>query len=109
MLSPITRIRFDDFTELIPAFAVVALMSFTYNVGIGITAGCVLYPLCKLVSGRVGEIKPGLWVLGGLSLLFFVFYTYSLSYHTIVRLHICMSLVWVCRLNLSASRIRWVL
>jgi len=76
MLSPITRIRFDDFTELIPAFAVVALMSFTYNVGIGITAGFVLYPFCKLVSGRVGEIKPGLWVLAGLSLLFFVFYPY---------------------------------
>ena len=76
MLSPITRIRFDDFTELIPAFAVVALMSFTYNVGIGITAGFVLYPFCKLVSGRAGEIKPGLWVLAGLSLLFFVFYPY---------------------------------
>jgi adenine/guanine/hypoxanthine permease len=57
MLSPITRIRFDDFTELIPAFAVVALMSFTYNVGIGIAAGFVLYPFCKLVSGRVREIK----------------------------------------------------
>jgi AGZA family xanthine/uracil permease-like MFS transporter len=76
MLSPITRIRFDDFTELIPAFAVVALMSFTYNVGIGITAGFVLYPFCKLVSGRVSEIKPGLWVLAGLSLLFFVFFPY---------------------------------
>ncbi|HKW66636.1 MAG TPA: NCS2 family permease, partial [Terriglobales bacterium] len=33
MLAPITKIRFDDFTELIPAFAVVALMSFTYNIG----------------------------------------------------------------------------
>jgi len=52
------------------------LMSFTYNVGIGITAGFVLYPFCKLVSGRAGEIKPGLWVLAGLSLLFFVFYPY---------------------------------
>jgi adenine/guanine/hypoxanthine permease len=73
MLSPITRIRFDDFTELILAFAVVALMSFTYNVGIGITAGFVLYPFCKLVSGRVGEMKAGLWVLAGLSLLFLCF------------------------------------
>jgi len=77
MLAPITRIRFDDYTELIPAFAVVALMSFSYNIGIGITAGFVLYPLGKLVSGRVGEVKSGLWVLAGLSLLFFVFYPYS--------------------------------
>jgi AGZA family xanthine/uracil permease-like MFS transporter len=76
MLEPITRIRFDDFTELIPAFGVVALISFTYNVGVGITAGFVLYPFCKVVAGRVREIKPGLWVLAGLSLLFFIFYPY---------------------------------
>ena len=53
MLSPVTKIPFDDFTELIPSFAVVALMSFTYNIGIGITAGFVLYPLCKLASGKL--------------------------------------------------------
>ena len=77
MLAPITKIRFDDFTELIPAFAVVALMSFTYNIGVGITAGFVLYPFCKLVAGRYREVKAGLWVLAGLSLLFFVFYPYT--------------------------------
>jgi len=76
MLEPITKIAFGDFTELIPAFAVVALMSFTYNIGIGITAGFVLYPFCKLVAGRWREVKPGLWVLAGLSLLFFIFYPY---------------------------------
>jgi adenine/guanine/hypoxanthine permease len=76
MLEPIRQISFKDFTELIPAFAVVALMSFTYNIGIGITAGFVLYPFCKLAAGRWREIKPGLWVLAGLSLLFFIFYPY---------------------------------
>jgi adenine/guanine/hypoxanthine permease len=77
MLEPIHRIRFDDFTELIPAFAVVALMSFTYNIGVGITAGFVLYPFCKLVAGRLREVRPGLWVLALLSLLFFIFYPYT--------------------------------
>ena len=77
MLTPITRIPFDDLTELVPAFGVIALMAFTYNVGIGMTAGFVLYPFCKLISGRVREVRPALWVLMGLSLLFFVFYPYS--------------------------------
>jgi AGZA family xanthine/uracil permease-like MFS transporter len=77
MLAPITRINFDDFTESIPAFATVILMSFTFNIAIGITAGFVLYPICKLVSGRARELKPGLLVLSVLSLLFFVFYPYS--------------------------------
>ncbi len=77
MLAPITKIKFDDYTELIPAFAVVVLMSFTYNIGIGITGGFILYPFFKLVSGRHREIRPGLWVLGLLSLLFFIFYPYT--------------------------------
>jgi AGZA family xanthine/uracil permease-like MFS transporter len=76
MLSPITRINFNDFTELIPAFATVTLMSFTYNIGVGMTAGFVAYPFCKIVGGRVKEIRGGMWVLSGLSLLFYIFYPY---------------------------------
>lgn len=76
MLSPILKIDFGDYTELIPAFAVVALMSFSYNIGVGITAGFVLYPFCKVVAGRWREVRSGLWVLSGLSLLFFIFYPY---------------------------------
>ncbi|MGH9803697.1 MAG: NCS2 family permease, partial [Candidatus Acidiferrales bacterium] len=63
MVEPITRIDFKDYTELIPAFAVIVLMSFTYNIGIGITAGFVLYPFAKLVAGRAAEVRSGLWVL----------------------------------------------
>ena len=77
MLAAVSRIDFSDYTESIPAFAVVTLMCFTFNIAIGITAGFVLYPLCKLAGGRIGDVKPGLWLLTGLSLLFFVFYPYG--------------------------------
>ena len=77
MLSPITRIDFTDLTESIPAFAVVSLMAFTFNIAIGICAGFVLYLICKLVSGKYEQLKPGLWVLAALSLMFFVVYPYS--------------------------------
>ncbi len=77
MLSAISRIDFTDYSESIPAFAVVVLMAFTFNIAIGVSAGFVLYPICKLVAGQFDELKPGLWVLTGLSLLFFVFYPYS--------------------------------
>lgn len=76
MLSPITRLRFEDLTESIPVFLVITLMSFTYNIGIGMTAGFVSYLLFKVLDGRWSEVKPGLWILAGLSLLFFLFYHY---------------------------------
>jgi AGZA family xanthine/uracil permease-like MFS transporter len=77
MLSPITKIDFADYSESIPAFVVIALMAFTFNIAIGITAGFVLYPICKVVAGKASQLRPGLWALSGLSLLFFVFFPYS--------------------------------
>jgi adenine/guanine/hypoxanthine permease len=76
MIAPIRKIEFDDHTELIPAFAIISLMSFTYNIGAGITAGFVLYPWFKVAAGRGREIRPGLWVMNVLSMLFFMFYPY---------------------------------
>ena len=76
MLSPITKLDYDDLTEAIPSFCIIVLMSFTYNLGIGITGGFVAYPLMKLFAGRVREVAWGMWVLAAMSLLFFIFYPY---------------------------------
>jgi AGZA family xanthine/uracil permease-like MFS transporter len=77
MLEPISRIDFTDYSESIPAFAVVTLMCFTFNIAVGISAGFILYPLCKLVAGKARQVKPALYVLTALSFLFFVFYPYG--------------------------------
>jgi AGZA family xanthine/uracil permease-like MFS transporter len=76
MISPIAKLNFADYTELIPAFFIIALMSFTYNIGVGLIAGFVLYPIGKLVTRRHAEVSPGMWILFVLSVLFFVFYRY---------------------------------
>jgi AGZA family xanthine/uracil permease-like MFS transporter len=77
MIQPVTRIDFGDYTELVPAFLTITLMSFTYNIGVGMTAGLIAYPLLKALSGKGGEVPPGLWVLAALSLSFYIFYPYT--------------------------------
>jgi adenine/guanine/hypoxanthine permease len=74
MMAPLGKLNFKDFTEVIPAICVIAGMSFTYNLGIGLTAGFVIYPILKTAAGQCREISGGLWLLGGISLLFFVLY-----------------------------------
>ena len=76
MVSPIARIPFDDYTELVPAFLTIAGMCFTYNIGVGMTAGLVIYPLLKALAGRRREVPAGLWILGAMSLSYYVFYPY---------------------------------
>ena len=46
----------------------------------GVSAGIdmALYLVVRLAGeGRARQVKPGLWALAGLSLLFFVFYPYA--------------------------------
>lgn len=76
MISPITRIDFHDYTELIPAFLTIVLMIFTFNIGVGMTAGLLSYPLLKTAVGRYKEVSAGMWVFAALSLLFYIFYPY---------------------------------
>jgi AGZA family xanthine/uracil permease-like MFS transporter len=76
MIAPVTKIDVNDPTELIPAFLTISLISFTYNIGVGMTAGIISYPLLKVFGGRGREVPAGLWVLAVLSLSFYLFYPY---------------------------------
>lgn len=73
MLESIRRIDFDDLTELVPAFATIVMMVFTYNIANGLTAGLVLYPIMKLLAGRPREIGGGSIVLAALCVIYYVF------------------------------------
>ncbi len=73
MLGSVTKIDFNDLTELVPAFATIVMMVFTYNIANGLTAGLVLYPLFKLFSGRIKELTWGSVVLGLLCSIYYIF------------------------------------
>ncbi|MBI1939340.1 MAG: NCS2 family permease [Ignavibacteriales bacterium] len=76
MISPVSHLKFDNMAETIPVFVTITLMSFTYNLGIGMTAGFVLYPLTMFVDKKIKQVTPGMWVLFCFSILFYVFYPY---------------------------------
>jgi AGZA family xanthine/uracil permease-like MFS transporter len=73
MMGSVRNIDFQDLTELVPAFVTIVVMVFTYNIANGLTAGLVLWPFFKLVSGRPREVSAGSVVLGLLCLVYFVF------------------------------------
>lgn len=73
MIGAAARIDFEDMTEAVPAFATIAMMVFSFNVANGVTAGLILYPLLKAVTGRWQELSAGSIVLGLLCLSYYVF------------------------------------
>ena len=73
MLESIRGVDLEDLTELVPAFATITIMVFTYNIANGLTAGLVLHPLMKLGAGRWREISGGSVALAILCLLYYLF------------------------------------
>ncbi len=73
MLGAVARIDFDDLTELVPAFTTVVVMVFTFNIANGLTAGLLLYPVMKVLSGRARELRAGAIVLAALCALYYGF------------------------------------
>lgn len=77
MVAPLRSLPFDDYTELFPAVATIALMTFTFNIGFGIASGFVLYVLFKLFTGRGRELSAGIWLLFAISIILFIVYPYE--------------------------------
>ncbi len=73
MISSITRIDFADLTEVVPAFATIFMMVFSYNIANGLTAGLILYPVLKFATGRYRELNWGSIVLAILCLVYYIF------------------------------------
>ena len=73
MLGGVRHIHFEDATEAVPAFVTIAVMLFTFNIGNGLTAGLLLYPVLKAAVGRWREVNPGSIVLGAMCLVYYLF------------------------------------
>lgn len=73
MVGSIRNLDFDDLTELLPAFATICVMVFTYNIANGLTAGLVLHPVLKVATGRFREVTAGSALLAALCLVYYVF------------------------------------
>lgn len=74
MISTIKEINFEDWTEGFPAFLVIILMPFTYSIANGISAGLVIYPLMKILTGRAKEVNWIMYILAILVIIRYVWY-----------------------------------
>jgi AGZA family xanthine/uracil permease-like MFS transporter len=72
MLGNVTAIDWDDITSTIPAGLTILVMPFTFNIGYGIAAGIISYPIVKAAAGEWADIRPTQVVLAGAFVLYFV-------------------------------------
>lgn len=74
MLSEITHIRFDDFTDVIPVFLTIIMMPLTYSIAEGLAFGFISYTFLKILTGRFKEINLTICIITAAFIVNFIFH-----------------------------------
>lgn len=69
MITPVTKIEWNDMTEAIPAFLTIIFMVVAYSIADGIMFGIIAFVVLKLFSKKAKDITPMTWVLFALFVL----------------------------------------
>ncbi len=70
MVKEIKRIDFANLEEAFPAFIIMVMIALSYSISTGLAFGFLSFALIKILSGKAKEIKPAMWIIALLSILF---------------------------------------
>jgi AGZA family xanthine/uracil permease-like MFS transporter len=70
MIKGIRRIDFSNLEEAFPAFVIIVMIALSYSISTGLAFGFISFTVIKVISGKLSEIKPAMWVIAILSVLF---------------------------------------
>ena len=70
MAREVKRIDFANMEEAFPSFIIMVMIALSYSISTGLAFGFVSFTLIKTVLGKAGEIKPAMWIIATLSVLF---------------------------------------
>jgi len=71
MARSLADLDWDDLTEYVPAVITAIGMPLTFSISTGLGLGFISYAVIKLLSGRLREVGPAMWVLAALFVLEF--------------------------------------
>jgi AGZA family xanthine/uracil permease-like MFS transporter len=63
MVRSVSRVRWSDITEAVPAFLTLIIMPLTFSITDGIAFGFIAYTVLKAASGKGREVHPGMYLL----------------------------------------------
>ncbi|UCD48704.1 MAG: NCS2 family permease, partial [Phycisphaerales bacterium] len=70
MMKEVKRIDFGNLAEAFPSFIIMVMIALSYSISTGLAFGFVSFVVINVVSGKVRQVKPAMWVIAALSLVF---------------------------------------
>ncbi len=71
MMKEVRRIDFSDLEHALPAFIIIVMIALSYSISTGLAFGFIAYTLIQVAAGKATEVKPAMWVITALSILYF--------------------------------------
>lgn len=73
MLSSVKNVNFDaDIADTLGAFAAIVFMPLTYSIANGIMFGMLTWVILKVLTGKIKEVKPVMWITTALFVVYFI-------------------------------------
>ena len=73
MCGSVAKVRWEDFSEAVPAFLTLVCTPLTFSIATGLSLGMLSFTFIKVFTGKYREISPLIWVLSVLFLLRYAF------------------------------------
>jgi len=71
MMKEVKKIDFTDLPQALPAFIIIVMIALSYSISTGLAFGFIAYTLTQIAAGKIKNIKPTMWVITILSVLYF--------------------------------------
>ncbi|PKL48844.1 MAG: guanine permease [Planctomycetes bacterium HGW-Planctomycetes-1] len=72
MIKEIKKIDFTQMENAFPAFIIIIMIALSYSISTGLAFGFISFAILKIIAGKAGEIKLTMWLITGLSVLYFL-------------------------------------
>jgi AGZA family xanthine/uracil permease-like MFS transporter len=70
MMKEVKKIDFANLEEAFPAFIIMVMIALSYSISTGLAFGFISFALIKIVSSKARDVKPAMWIIAILSILF---------------------------------------
>jgi adenine/guanine/hypoxanthine permease len=73
MSQSLTQLKWQDFSEAVPAFVTMLATPLTFSIATGLSLGLISYTVVKAAAGKLAEINALVWILTALFILRYVY------------------------------------
>jgi len=72
MIKEVKKIDLANIEQAFPAFIIMVMIALSYSISTGLAFGFISFTIIQLLYGKIKQVKPTMWIIFVLSVLFLI-------------------------------------